>query len=227
MIKVNQISKELLGNKILKDITMEFKCGNIYSIVGPNGAGKTTLISILSNLMVPDSGNIIHSKNDKNIFLLLSGERNLYYKNTVKDNIKYFGTLRGCTKKTIDNNIKSFSEKFPDIKNILNKKVENLSFGQKRIVATYISLVSGSDCVILDEVSEGLDLETKVRIRNMLSEAKTSKIIILISHDFEFIEKCTDYVYYIKNGILVFETDNVKDIRQDYKNLNLISNRSV
>ncbi len=215
MIKLVNVNKKIGDEYILKNVNISFNDGNIYALIGPNGAGKTTFISILSKLMEPDTGELIYENESKNVYLLLSGERNLYYKITVKENIYYFGIIRGLSKKQIKNNIDTYKGKY-EIEQLFNKKVETLSYGQKRIVATFIAMVCGSKCIILDEVTEGLDVESKTILSKMLLEVKKDKIVILVSHDLEFIATCTDFNVFIKDGTIITVNDKIDELKTLY-----------
>ena len=215
MFDLVNVNKKIGNEEILKNVNISFNEGYIYTLIGPNGAGKTTIISILSNLMKPDTGEIMYGKERSSVYLLLSGERNLYYKITVKANIYYFGIIRGLSKKQISKNIDAFKGKF-EIGHLFDKKVETLSYGQKRIAATFIAMVCGSECIILDEVTEGLDVESKILLSQMLGEAKKNKIVILVSHDLEFIETCTDYNVFIKDGRIITVSEKVGDLKTLY-----------
>ena len=215
MFDLVNVNKKIGNEDILKNVNISFNEGYIYTLIGPNGAGKTTIISILSNLMEPDTGEIMYGKERSSVYLLLSGERNLYYKITVKANIYYFGIIRGLSKRQISKNIDAFKGKF-EIGHLFDKKVEILSYGQKRIAATFIAMVCGSKCIILDEVTEGLDVESKKLLSQMLGEAKKNKIVILVSHDLEFIETCTDYNVFIKDGRIITVNEKVGDLKTLY-----------
>lgn len=221
MISLVNVNKKIGNETILENVNINFNEGYIYTLIGPNGAGKTTIISILSRLMEPDSGELIFGKEDKNVYLLLSGERNLYYKITVKENIYYFGIIRGLSKKQISKNIEAYKSKY-DIEHLFSKKVETLSYGQKRIVATFIAMVCGSKCIILDEVTEGLDVESKLVLSKMLCEIKKDKVVILVSHDLDFISTCTDYNIFIKNGSIIMISENVEDLKLLYNQYMII-----
>lgn len=215
MIRLVNVNKKIKNEHILRNVNISFNEGHIYTLIGPNGAGKTTIISILSRLMEPDTGEVIYDQGSSNVFLLLSGERNLYYKISVKENIYYFGTIRGLTRKQINKNVEKYNGLF-EIEHLLHKKVETLSYGQKRIVATFIGMVCGSKCIVLDEVTEGLDVETKLILSRMLREIKKEKIVILVSHDLEFIETCNDYNIFIKNGKIIEVNERTQDLRTIY-----------
>lgn len=118
----------------LKNLNLDINKGEIFGILGPNGAGKTTLIKILSTLLIPMNGNveilgydILKFRNiiRKEIGLISSGERGLYWKLTGKENLKYFAEL---------NNLKSSSYK-QKINEIL--EFMGLSDSKDKLVSTY------------------------------------------------------------------------------------------
>ena len=129
--------------------------------------------------------------------------------------IKQYDLEIGLTRKQINKNVEKYNGLF-EIEHLLHKKVETLSYGQKRIVATFIGMVCGSKCIVLDEVTEGLDVETKLILSRMLREIKKEKIVILVSHDLEFIETCNDYNIFIKNGKIIEVNERTQDLRTIY-----------
>ena len=86
MIRIEHLQKSFKNQKILKDINMQLEEGKVYVLIAPNGTGKTTLLSILAGLTTPDSGTISFEGEikKKGFSIVLSGERNLYMKNTVQ-----------------------------------------------------------------------------------------------------------------------------------------------
>lgn len=136
LIKVEHVKKSFKEKEVLKDITFEFLPDRVYVIIAPNGTGKTTFINTLCGFMLPDEGTISFSDgmDEQGFDVILSGERNLYVKNTVYENLIYFSMLKGMSKSTADAAIDREKEKFPIYETVKNKLVETLSYGQKRIV---------------------------------------------------------------------------------------------
>ena len=198
----------------LKDNTVSFQeqisnlIDNKYHLIISTGAvskGKLDLI--------PDALNDLNSNILFHRVSIKPGKPILFAK--CKENIYYFGTIRGLTRKQINKNVEKYNGLF-EIEHLLHKKVETLSYGQKRIVATFIGMVCGSKCIVLDEVTEGLDVETKLILSRMLREIKKEKIVILVSHDLEFIETCNDYNIFIKNGKIIEVNERTQDLRTIY-----------
>ncbi len=77
-------------------------------------------------------------------------------------------------------------------------------------------MVCGSKCIILDEVTEGLDVESKAILSKMLLEVKKDKIVILVSHDLEFIETCADFNVFIKDGTIITVSEKADDLKTLY-----------
>lgn len=149
--------------------------------------------------MTPNKGEIIYSGLDKkDICILYGGERNLYMKNTAKENIYYFATLKGLDDNQIKHNLEKLSKFFPIYNEIENKLCETLSHGQKRLTAILANLVSDPKCLILDETIEGLDTDHIEILSSLLEIYKKEKIVILISHNKNFIESISDEIIYLK-----------------------------
>lgn len=111
-IEINNLVKRFVSKNekivALDDISFSIDEGKIFSLLGPNGAGKTTTIKILATLLLPDSGqakicgyDVV--KNDllvrKTLGTVLPGERTLFWKLTVKENLAYFSDLYGLNPK--------------------------------------------------------------------------------------------------------------------------------
>ena len=186
MIKVEHVKKSFKEKEVLKDITFEFLPDRVYVIIAPNGTGKTTFINTLCGFMLPDEGTISFSDgmDEQGFDVILSGERNLYVKNTVYENLIYFSMLKGMSKSTADAAIAREKEKFPIYEMVKNKLVETLSYGQKRIVSLMSAVVTGAKCVIIDEATDWILItESWLRIPYSVSVmAEVSLSLRMISH---------------------------------------------
>lgn len=223
MIKVEHLKKSFKEKEVLKDITMEFKANHVYAVIAPNGMGKTTFINVLCGFMLPDEGTISFSEGmDAQSFdVMLSGERNLYMKNTVYENLIYLCMLKGMSRKEADAAIEREKEKFPVYESIKKKLVETLSYGQKRIIALMSAAVTGAKCVIIDEVTDGLDVDNRKIVSDTIRNIKANKAVIVIAHDFSFASNVADVLIFLKDGCFVEVVENNKDkeIEQIYKKL--------
>ena len=117
-------------------------------------------------------------------------------------------------KSTADAAIDRGKEKFPIYETVKNKLVETLSYGQKRIVSLMSAVVTGAKCVIIDEATDGLDIDTIRSVRD-------GRSIIVIAHDFSFASDVADTLIFLKDGRFaeVVENGREEEIGQIYKKL--------
>lgn len=208
-IRIEHLFKSYGNNIVLDDISYDVIENTVTFIAGPNGEGKTTFLNILSGLLLPDSGTISFSIPQKDVFVILSGDKNLYAKNTVKENIIYVSTLKGMKKIDIQKNIKKNAHYFPIYDSIKNKLVEELSFGQKRLITIFIGLVTNASCLILDEPSEGLDLAHKQQLINLIRSLKNQVTFIISSHDPDLISATADKILFLKKSSIITAQNNM------------------
>jgi ABC-2 type transport system ATP-binding protein len=199
LVSIVDLHKTYKHKKALAGVTLDFARDTIYALIGPNGAGKTTLVSILAGLLTADKVSI---KNDEKLscYLVLAGDRSLYPVNTVEENILYFATIQGLSKADIKRNIKTYATYLPMYYDLSKTQVQKLSLGQKRLMTIFSALVCDSNIIIIDEVSEGLDFANKENLAKVLQQIKPGKIIILCSHDFDFVSVCADNLIFLNGG---------------------------
>lgn len=223
MICLEKISCTLGRNEVLKDLDLELMPNTINTVIAPNGTGKTTLFGIIANFNIPKSGRIKFKNGftKKDIVLLLAGDKNLYLKNTVKENIYFFSVLRGLSRKDIKNNIDYYKKYFPQYDQLKNELTEILSYGQKRIVALFTSIVSGVKCIMLDEAVEGLDMSNVLVLKELLQAAKKNRIIILASQDYSFCADISDNIFYMYEGKIIAQKSELsrEQLVEEYKRL--------
>ncbi|MBU3143760.1 ABC transporter ATP-binding protein [Clostridium sp. CF012] len=237
MINFKNLTKKYKGSNIvaLDSFTFDVNDCEIICLLGPNGAGKTTLIKCLAGLVIPDNGEIyindekINIKNNnylKDIALCLEGARNLYWRISVKSNFYYFGALKGISKKQIDADIKKYNELF-DINDLLNRRVNTLSLGQKQKVSILANILLTPKILVLDEPSNGLDIEAKemlLRLLNIIKKQDNTTVLIA-SHDVDFIRKAVDRIVILNKGKVqdILVNDNISNSLIENKYLKIVS----
>lgn len=208
MIKVNKLKKYYNKNRGIEDVSFEISKGEIYGLIGPNGAGKTTAIRILNGLLKEDSGSASISgysipKNldkIKNKVGYLPGEVNYYSDMKVKDFLQF------NRKFYKDPDIKYEEELIDKLQIDLNKKIKELSLGNKKKVAIVQSLIHRPEYLILDEPTNGLDpLLQQILYEIILEEKEKGTAILFSSHILSEVEKICDRVGIIKDGDLIKE----------------------
>ena len=102
-----------------------------------------------------------------------------------------------------------------------NKLVETLSYGQKRIVSLMSAVVTGAKCVIIDEATDGLDIDNRKLVADTIRSVRDGRSIIVIAHDFSFASDVADTLIFLKDGRFaeVVENGRGEEIEQIYKKL--------
>lgn len=214
VIEINNLKKYYGLSKGVEDVSFNVNQGEILGFIGPNGAGKSTVIRTLMGLIKKTSGEVkvfgqeafenSHIIN-KNIGYLPS-EVILYSQLKVYEQLEYFANIRNSPKNRI---IELANELDLD----LNKKISQLSFGNRKKVGIVLALMHSPKVIILDEPTSGLDPLIQQRFFNLLLDEKAKGATILLSsHVLREVEKVCDRVALIKDGKIIFVSDieNIK-----------------
>ncbi|HHV27861.1 ABC transporter ATP-binding protein [Anaerosalibacter bizertensis] len=219
-IEVENLTKYYGKVKAVDNISFEIEKGKICGILGPNGSGKTTTIKSICNLIIPDKGNIkIFGKDNKksaeHISAVFEGTRNLYWRLTPKENLRYFAGIRGLGGRKIENNIDILLDKF----NLTDKKdvmVNNLSRGMQQKVAIATTLICDTEIILLDEPTLGLDVQSYMDIKDILTDIalNMNKTILLSTHNMDLVQAiCEEVVILNKGKIISHDTlENLMDM---------------
>ncbi|WP_210469921.1 ABC transporter ATP-binding protein [Sporosarcina sp. 6E9] len=205
----------------VSDVSFTVNKGEILGLLGPNGAGKTTTIKMICGLLIPDSGTItINGMNNrekrlgalKHISAVLEGNRNLYWRLTVRENLEYFAGNRGASRKEVANQIEDLLDSF-NLKEKENELVNRLSRGMQQKLAIAVAMLANSDVILLDEPTLGLDVETGYEVRELLSRIVKdyNRTIIISSHDMNVIQDLCDRTVIINDGKIVVD-DKVENL---------------
>lgn len=195
----------------LKNVSFTLDQGYIMGFIGRNGAGKTTTLKSMLNLVHADSGKVSvlgesFTENElelKQKIALMLGGVTYYPKNKV-------GTIAGVVKRFYDEWDDAVFEKYlkrfdlnPD------KKVDELSAGMKIKFALALALSHNAKLLILDEPTSGLDPVSRDDLLELFQELIEGgdKSILFSTQITSDLEKCADFITYIKNGEIVASTD--------------------
>lgn len=193
----------------VKSVSFDLKPGEILGLLGPNGAGKTTTLKMISGLLQPTSGQITvggidvatdRSRAVRQLGAVLEGNRNLHWKLTVRENLQYFGALKGVP------NLAERSEKLierMDLGAHLRKRVGELSRGLQQRVAIAIALINQPKVLLLDEPTLGLDVVAASTFKDTVKAiAQDGCGIVLTTHQMEVAEALSHRIAIIAHGQL-------------------------
>lgn len=180
---------------ILSIDNIKFSYGNIIGIVGENGIGKSTFAKIVCGLYKTNRGEILKAdkrfnrRNRIKESLLVMQEVNYQlFTDTVFDEILLTSKIR-------DKNIINTYLKDMELENIIDRNPHTLSGGQKQRVIILSALLSGKKILFFDEPTSGLDYRNmKIVAKNIKKVKKKDRLILIISHDIEFLELVCDSI---------------------------------
>lgn len=201
--------------EVLKNITMDFERGKLYSIVGKSGAGKSTLLSLISGLDLCTSGSVLYDGEDmktldrdayraKGIGVIFQGY-NLLTNATVMDNILLSIDISGSKLENKKEYAYQLLESVGIDREQANRKVLKLSGGEQQRVGIARALSHNPDVIIADEPTGNLDPETEANIMDILLTLAHEKntCVIVVTHS-KGVAKYADEVYALSNGRLTF-----------------------
>lgn len=206
MLEIKNLVKAYNNVTILDDISVNINDSEIVSILGPSGSGKTTLLNIILGLVNPDSGSLFFNEKeitqtpmesrgfnivfqDYALFPNLNAYKNITYGLKNKQNIS--------SKEEVDTLIDLL-----ELREHLEKKIDNLSGGQKQRVALARTLVMKPKILLLDEPLSALDGVIKESIKQkIVTVAKEFKLTtIIVTHDPEEALTISDRVLILNKG---------------------------
>ena len=195
----------------VNSLNLEIPDKTIFGMLGPNGAGKTTTIKMLTCLIQPTSGQAgvggydVQKNPDevRNLLGMVPQQVSLYKDLTVMENSQLCADYYGVPVEERDSRIEDLME-LVDIKYAKDKRVGQLSGGQKQKASLVASLVHKPDILFLDEPTIGLDPTTKRTLWDLIRELNDDgHTIILCSHDMHEVDMLCDNVGIINTGNLV------------------------
>lgn len=218
-ISINGITKSFVEKKVLDDISLDIKKGEILGLLGPSGAGKTTLIKILTGQLSAESGkSVINGTDSQKLsgkdysgFGIMMDNFGVYERLSCFENLKIFARIYGIGNDKINEALEcvglSAAKKTPAL---------NLSKGMKSRLRLACVFMINPDILFLDEPTSGLDPSTADEIQKMiLAEKNKGKTIFLTTHTMTEAEKLCDNVALLNEGRIV-EYGSPDDICRRY-----------
>lgn len=226
-IEIIGLTKMYKDKAAVKDVHLDVNEGEIFGFIGPNGAGKSTTIKALLNFIYPTSGSakilgldsIKESKLIKKEVSYVSSDVRFYPTMTAAEIIGYAAEFHQI--KQAKSKIAHYYERF-EIEP--NKKLGDMSLGNKKKVAIVASLIAEPKLMILDEPSSGLDPLMQHRLFEILTEKNQAGMtVFLSSHDLMEVQNYCSKAAFIKDGELI----RIEDINKDKADGKVIQLRGV
>lgn len=208
-LRFDGVSKQYKKMKALDNFTAVMTPG-IYGLLGPNGAGKSTMMKILAGNLKPTEGNVTFAGHDvvemgnnyRRMLGYMPQQQSIYPFFTGRQFMNYMGALKGIDKKTLDKQIEELADQV-NLKAVIDRKVGSYSGGMKQRLLIAQAFLGRPDIVIFDEPTAGLDPKERIRMRNLIAENSSQKIILIATHVVQDIEYIANEIILLNNGRLV------------------------
>ncbi len=217
VLKCNNLKKRIKGRIIVERISFTVDNGDIIGLIGSNGAGKTTIIKLILGLIKMTEGNVyINGYNIEKDFVkaiekvgAIVETPDLYTYLSGYDNLKIVAnSYKKITKKRINEVVKIVG-----LEKRIKDKVSTYSLGMKQRLGIAQAIINKPNLLILDEPTNGLDIEGIIEIRSLIKTLAMQGIAILISsHNLNEIDKLCNKIIAIKHGKIV-----VNDTIENFK----------
>lgn len=205
--------------------------GEIVGYIGPNGAGKSTTIKMLTGILVPSGGQVRVSGVEparqrvrlaRRIGVVFGQRTTLWWDLPLRDSFQLLRRIYRVPDDRFRANLKKYVDAL-DLGPLLDVPVRQLSLGQRMRGDITAALLHDPDVVYLDEPTIGLDVVSKVKVREFLRDLNREQgtTILLTTHDLTDIEQLCSRVMVIDHGTLVYDGDvaGLHDIGETHRTL--------
>jgi sodium transport system ATP-binding protein len=211
MLRVRNLSRSFKGVNAVSDVSFEARDGEITGLLGSNGAGKTTTLRMICGLLVPDRGEAMVDEVDvtrdkvraRMQLGMLPDSRGLYPRLTGRENVAYFGNLRGLSQEEVDRRLTPMAEEL-SMSDLLDRRVEGFSQGERAKIAIARAIIHEPRNVLLDEPTNGLDVMSTRAMRTLIRRLRgEGRCVVFSSHIMQEVSALCDVIVIISDGEVV------------------------
>jgi len=223
-LQTAELTKSYRGRKVVDNVSVRVKQGEVVGLLGPNGAGKTTTFYMIVGLITPDSGRVMLDGNDLTQLAMfqraregisyLPQEASVFRKLSVEDNLMaILQTLRLSRRERLDRMDRLIEQL--GLEQVRKSKGYVLSGGERRRVEIARSLVIEPSFLLLDEPFSGIDPIQVLELQKIIFDLKNSGIgILMTDHNVRETLAVTDRAYIINNG-RIFRSGSPESLGND------------
>jgi len=226
LIQAKGLTKTYGQQTVVGGISFSLHSGEILALLGPNGAGKTTSIKMILGLILPTAGyaevvgyDMAEEKEMRagaqHVGAVLEGARNAYWRLSVWENLRYFGGLRGLSRRQIDARARELLSLL-DLEKQRDVEVRKFSRGMQQKAAIANALMHDPEILILDEPTLGLDVAAARLLEETVANlAAAGKAILFTTHVMDLAERLAQRIFVINQGREVAH-DNTATLLQKF-----------
>lgn len=202
MIQVQDLAKSFHGRPVVKGLSFTAPDGAITGLLGANGAGKTTTLRMICGVLEPDSGSV---RVDGGCVGALLDHMGIYPRLTVRENLAYFGKLRGMAAGALAERIAQVLSTL-GLEAIADRRTAGFSQGERMKTALGRAILHAPRSLLLDEPTNGLDVPTVRSLRDFLRRLRDAGVCVLFSsHVLDEVRALCDQVVIMDGGRVVAE----------------------
>lgn len=211
IISIRNLKKSFGDKTVLKDINLDIYEGELIGYIGPNGAGKSTTVKIILGLIGDYSGEIrIFGKDIKESGVeykkrigYVPETADMYENLTAREYLTFIGELYGMEYDEANKKAEKLMDLF-GIKNVYDSRISSYSKGMKQKTLIISALLNNPDVLFLDEPLSGMDANSVMVFKEVMSElVKMGKTIFYSSHIMDVVEKISKRIILINKGEIV------------------------
>jgi sodium transport system ATP-binding protein len=211
MIVVEGLQKRFGSVQALQDVSFTAQDGRITGLLGHNGAGKSTTLRILSTVIRADAGRAIVDDRDcassslqvRRTLGVLPHSSGLYQHLTGRENIQYYGRLHGIRGAQLQQATQAMIDRL-GLRGVADRRAKGYSQGERLKVSLARTLIHKPKTVVLDEPTNGLDVNAVRMLRELIRELRTAGCCVLFSsHVMQEVAALCDDIVIIAHGRVV------------------------
>lgn len=211
IITIENLSMSFGNKQVLKNINLNIERGQLIGYIGPNGAGKSTTVKIMLGLVTGYTGVVkifgedikANSVDYKRKIGYVPEIADIYENLTPREYLGFIGELYGLKDKEVTEKAYALAKYF-GVENVFDSRITTFSKGMKQKILIISSLLHNPDLLFLDEPIAGLDANSVMIVKEILSLlASKGKTIFYSSHIMEVVEKISNRILLINNGEIV------------------------
>lgn len=210
MIEIRHISKSFDHVKVVDDVSVEIREGNLFALIGTNGAGKSTVLRMVTGIYKPDAGEILidglkvyDNPEAKKKFFFIADEPYFFANANALEMAKYYSSVYENFHAA---DFYGYLEKFGLDK---RRKINTFSKGMKKQVALLIGICSGTEYLFCDETFDGLDPVMRQGVKSLLAREMDERQLtpVIASHNLREMEDICDHVGLLHKGGVLLSRD--------------------
>lgn len=208
VLSLNNLAINLGGKRVLNGINLDVYQGEIIGYIGPNGAGKSTTVKIMLGLLEDYQGTVEIFGGDiaagdhtyKRRIGYVPENAEIYDNLTASEYLTFIGELYGLDKEVVETKARQLMHEF-ELDHVFNTRLSSFSKGMRQKVLIISSLLHDPDLLFLDEPLNGLDANSVMIIKEMLTQlAAQGKTIFYSSHIMDVVEKISNRIVLLIDG---------------------------